>query len=282
MATLHDWLTLAEEQDFLSSLFVAGLVVYVAQHAVRHDPAARRAGQLVAGLVLAIVVVGALARGIELGAVAGRALILCGLTLGLSWLLIPFLRAVHSRTTGVCLKSLRTAGETYRQRRTDARRRAAADRARREQATAWEQAAPERERQQQESEVLHAREQQAQQSRNDSRFRCLLFFDQHADGLAGKLSRAALDAYLATYLSDAESPECVQQRAELLCRSLGECLQSSAAANGAFGSLQELADHFGRQRDEVATTPFSADVRDTLLSTIARAQEAALREFFQS
>ncbi len=282
MDTLRRGLDFVGGQEPLSSLVLVGLLIHFGARVVRHDESARRLGQLAAALTLALVLVADLAEGTSPLHVAGRGLILSGLVLGVSWLVLPAARGVSRRTVDPLVRAFRTAGERARERRAARREEVHRVEARSRETEAWERAAPEREREQEEAAARRDEELRARKRRDDARFQCLLYHSRHAEALAAKVSRKTLDAFLARYLSDEVDPEIVEQRAAQLCENLRECLHGSRAGGTAFATLDDLADHFRRQRDQVAALPFPDDARESLLTTIARAEEAAIQEFFQS
>ena len=144
----------------------------------------------------------------------------------------------------------------------------------------WERSAPERDRRQREAEARARQETQvtaaARKQRDDARMRCELLYNRHAAHLEAVLPRKTFRTLLHHYLSDDQTPECVEERAGVLQQMILEAAGPGSATR-TFKTLRDIADFYAERRREIDALPYPDDVRDTYHTLLNRQEDDTLR-----
>ncbi|MDB5391192.1 MAG: hypothetical protein JWM11_6838 [Planctomycetaceae bacterium] len=146
----------------------------------------------------------------------------------------------------------------------------------------WIRTAPERDEAQrlaqEKSDSDQRQKQMASKRREDARFACHVFYDRHRSELHEKFSSKKLRNYFERYLADTLAAEEVETRAEQLKEMLLNIVEANRGPKPRFSNVGEIHDHFKQQQQSVLSSDFSKDVKDTLISDLAREEIRAIRE----
>lgn len=278
-------LKVIESGDVCSLIFLIGLLSGVGWKLVECHDHLRRCGW---SLATGAFVVYCLVRGIDWQpmtaegwlCIVWRGLLAGALVLGVSWIALRCLAFAYQLSVGNPFDALRSF-VAERQRRRHARRqqrRVEYDRRRQQQAHDAQAEAEDRRRQQ------HAEREEARQRQlarcQELRLECELLYSRHAQELALHLPPERFEALLDCYFSGLSDPAMVRKRARMIKQMLTDCAAaSSSVAN--FESLQALAEHFQRLRQEIEALPYDDDTQQSLLGALASQEDNAIEEFLK-
>ncbi|QDU10899.1 hypothetical protein [Gimesia aquarii] len=277
---------LVEQGETLTLLFIIAVLYYVGQLAVAHNGQLKKWGLRISLLTLtAYVLFEASRNGIDdataLLAIVLRGLILAGLALGMSWILLSaldFLFAPLGRWNRSWQATVRQRQHNKAQKQ---RERTEKEHRQREQ-DEWNRMAPEREQQQRAQQQAEAQRQADQRQREEIRLSCQLLYDQHAPALQARFPRERLADYFAQYLTDAFPPNLVETRAALLKETLVASLEQTTGNKQKFSSLNEIAEYFQEQKQEIESLNYDAQTRQSFLSSLNVQEDRAIREFLST
>lgn len=139
----------------------------------------------------------------------------------------------------------------------------------------------EREEQLRQGEQLLHEAASAQRKRMDIRFACESLYDRHRNLLLEKFPEARLSDYLKNYLGDDQPLPAVEQRAAQLQSMLQEFVDQDGSRRPRFKSVAEIREHFYQERLRVDDSEMDQDLKETVLSDLARDEELAIRDFQQ-
>ena len=272
---MQNILTMIDQSDAASLLVLIGLLAFVGSKMAEHDATLRQWGRrIAAGAFVAYGVLGVAflpaADVQDWLHVAFRGLLAAGLALGLAWVLLP-VGAFTVRSFGSFPRSLfgrktvaKTSHDTEEHRQQEAMREQAEDRRAHEQHEAARRAVDSR-------------------RRDDARMRCLMFYDRHGDVLAERFPRERLQEYFAQYMPDTSPAEIVEERAQTLITLLEQSIEhANSRQTKRFKSLEELADFFQGQREELSRLSYSNEIKDSLITNINSQENEAVRRFLSS
>ncbi len=119
------------------------------------------------------------------------------------------------------------------------------------------------------------------QIRDDARFACQLFYDQHAVDLEPLFSQLRIAEYFNAYMSDEHSVEQVKLRGEQLQKLLTDLLERNGALTAQYNSILEIKNAFDGQRQSIANAGLEKETEQSLLAEIARDEQRTMREFHE-
>lgn len=140
----------------------------------------------------------------------------------------------------------------------------------------WQQQAERRERAL--MAPILARQQTDQKRREEARFACQMLYDRYRARIETKFSPMQLQAHFEKYLPDTLSPEEVERRAAQLKELILELAESDGRNRPRFKSLIDLHEYYHRQQQAVLNSPYPEDVKQSLISDLAREEAKAIRE----
>lgn len=121
-----------------------------------------------------------------------------------------------------------------------------------------------------------------QNRRDNSRFACQLLYDQHAHRLQNLLPRERLSDYFEQHLSDTFPAEIVEIRAEQLKEMILLFLEQGDGNHQKFSSLNEIAEYFQKQKEEIESLQYDEQTQQTMLSSLNEQEDRTIREFLSS
>lgn len=124
-----------------------------------------------------------------------------------------------------------------------------------------------------------AHQQAEMKRREDARFACQVLYDRHRSALYEKFSLKQLSNYFERYLADTLAADEVEKRAEQLKEMILNIVEGNRGPRPRFSNVGEVHDYFKQQQQSVLSSDFSKDVKDTLISDLAREEIRAIREF---
>jgi hypothetical protein len=258
-------LTIIDTGDCCSLLFLTAVLVFLGNRLVEGTPRLRLWGQRLAyaSLIAYCLYSGVTCPPDTPGAclmIVLRALLAAGLTLGVTWTLLPafaFLWRVlieGPRTTArqVAAAARHTASEARARRRNDAeqaeRRRADAERYAHES--------------QKESQMADTHRRRA-----DARARAALSYSLLAPKIGSRFTRQMLDDYIATYMGDEQSPDDVERRGDELLATLNQHLEEEEPTRTAL-TLEQLQAWFHAEKQRIESSSADACVKRQLVAAL--------------
>ncbi|QDT91459.1 hypothetical protein Pan161_31170 [Gimesia algae] len=277
---------LIEQGETLPLIFIVAVLYYVGQVAIAHNLQLKKWGFRLSLLTLtAYVLFEASWNGIydttTLLAIVLRGLILAGMALGMSWIALSALDLLFA-PLGRLNRSWQTAVTRWQYNRGQKQREREEKERRRQEQDEWERTAPERERQQQEQQQAEAQRNAEQLQREEIRLSCQLLYDQHAPALLTRFPRERLAEYFEQYLSDGFPIEIVEQRGKLLEEMIASSLEQTTGNKQKFASLNEIAEYFQEQKQEIDSLNYDDQTRQSFLSSLNLQEDRAIREFLSS
>lgn len=263
--------------DPCGTLLMAGAVAWVGRQVIGEHVRANRVGWLLAAGVFLLFVVNGTQRGDLPSETLTNATCAGLFTLGASWFVLAVMFGMFTQVSTVAGwlggfgRSWRWLADASWQVR---------ERERKEllHATERERLRPEKERERGEAEARSETERQAQQRRDSTRAELLLCYLRHAPDLKEKMPRELFDEYCMRFLTDALSPEIVEERARQLQQAILEQVEHVEPARR-FQSLAELQVWHREKQTELETLP-AGRTREFLQSELRRKFDEMTLELF--
>ncbi|MBI1312133.1 hypothetical protein GC176_12650 [bacterium] len=126
------------------------------------------------------------------------------------------------------------------------------------------------------------RQRDEQKRRDDSRFDCQMHYDRLAASLRDQFSPARLQEYFDRYMSDGSSADEVEDRAAKLRDMLDELSGGGTDRSRNGATLESVRQEFQTRRQEIQSAGFDEKTEASMLSSLAREEERAIRECGQS
>lgn len=211
-----------------------------------------------------------------------RALLAAGLVLGPAWIVLALAGFLQTQLVEPFRHQLQRCADVARQRRATSRDRQQHDRDRRrheEALHAQHHETPEQAQARRSAAERARQEQQAQRRRQEARLGCELFFALHEAVLDKTFKRDLFQQYLDRYLSDAEPPELVEERARLFVTQLQQAV-AKIDPSPKFRSLPEIDAWYQQQRQPIEAIADAA-LRETLLAKLDARREDLTTRFLE-
>ena len=248
------FLSLVESDDWISLIVLIGLSCWFGGVMVDSRPKLKQVGQrLAAFAVIGYCILVATEQnttdaGVWLGIVF-RGLIAGGLVLGPSWICLSICGWIKDGVSS----AFSASGTRATSRRFERKRRAREAEEERKRLE-WESGASEREKQrrlaEEEANTQKSLRATAQRTRDDIRYSCELFFNQHASTIESRFTRADMQSFFDRYMDDSQPPEVVQRRANQLSETIREHIDAENPPEKML-TFEELATWYAEQKGQI-------------------------------
>jgi hypothetical protein len=181
-------------------------------------------------------------------------LVAAGLTLGISWITLPFISFLQDRLIRRPVTSVRKWHESRRTRRHQRQASLEAERVAALQQAEELRTAPDRmeaeEQARERAEAARREREQAQLRREDARAACVLLYGLHKPDIGRRYPRSSLDEFMNLYMQDDRPPQQVEERARQLQGIIREHLER-VRPTPKFTSIEDIARWFLEQKQTI-------------------------------
>lgn len=215
-----------------------------------------------------------------------RAFLAAGFVCVITWLLVPVIVFLWTRSFGRAIRFCRSRWAARRRHHIellsqrlslDAQRRA-------EEQRRLEAPALERQRHEAAQQAAIVAEQRAvaQKRREDGRLRCELLYERHAQQLLTYFPRKRFAQLLDRYLHDRVPADEIEQREQWVKEAIRESIGAETSKTPKFQSVAEIAAYFEARRKELEQLPHSEEVIEHYIVQINKNEDDALRKFLKT
>jgi hypothetical protein len=211
---------------------------------------------------------------------AFRGLFVAGIVLGIAWMAMPLLGALHHHLIRRPFAAARRSHEAARSRRRERADRRRADEEERLKRAAHQRGAPDRERARLKAEEEAKVRSEAQRRRTEARRKALLDYALYAPKLGDRFPRPLFDEYVQAHMADTAPPEDVERSGAEL-RLILESHAAETAPAKKETTLGGLTQWYQDMKRQVEALQLDDEVKEVRLIELERRFEDLLKEHLE-